>query len=86
VGSPSKSELEFWDLDFNLDEKREGQISKEEWGTSLQLLGTADHYGVTDVEWDPSGRYLATSASVWQHTVRAPACFHFTIRSEIYPD
>jgi uncharacterized protein with WD repeat len=21
------------------------------------------------VEWDPSGRYLATSASAWRHTV-----------------
>jgi translation initiation factor 3 subunit B len=69
VGSSSKSELEFWDLDFTLDEKRDGHISKEEWGSGLQHLGTADHYGVTDVEWDPSGRYLATSASAWQHTV-----------------
>lgn len=69
VGSSSKSELEFWDLDFNLEDRREGQISKEEWGSGIQLLGTADHYGVTDVEWDPSGRYLATSASAWTHTV-----------------
>jgi translation initiation factor 3 subunit B len=69
VGSSSKSELEFWDLDFNLEDRREGQVSKEEWGSGIQLLGTADHYGVTDVEWDPSGRYLATSASAWTHTV-----------------
>lgn len=69
VGSSSKSELEFWDLDFNSEDahRREGQA---EWGTGIQLLGTADHYGVTDVEWDPSGRYLATSASAWTHTVR----------------
>jgi len=68
VGSSSKSELEFWDLDFNLDDthRREAQA---EWGSSIQLLGTADHYGVTDVEWDPSGRYLATSASAWTHTL-----------------
>lgn len=71
VGSSSKSELEFWDLDFNLEDRREGQVSKEEWGSGIQLLGTADHYGVTDVEWDPSGRYLATSASSWTHTVCA---------------
>lgn len=66
VGSSSKSELDFWDLDFLSEERREGQ----DWGTGVQLLGTADHYGVTDVEWDPSGRYLATSASAWTHTVR----------------
>ncbi|KAF8922441.1 eukaryotic translation initiation factor eIF2A-domain-containing protein [Mucidula mucida] len=66
VGSSSKSELEFWDLDFSLDDtRREGQ----DWGTGIQLLGTSDHYGVTDVEWDPSGRYLATSASAWTHTL-----------------
>lgn len=75
VGSSTKSELEFWDLDFNLDDRREGQVSKEEWGSGIQQLGTADHYGVTDVEWDPSGRYLATSASAWRHTVRLKFCF-----------
>ncbi|KAJ7487710.1 eukaryotic translation initiation factor eIF2A-domain-containing protein [Mycena galericulata] len=66
-----KSELEFWDLDFNIEDagRREGQISKEEWGSGIQLLGTADHYALTDVEWDPSGRYLATSASSWTHTL-----------------
>ncbi|KAH8994627.1 translation initiation factor eIF-3b [Lactarius akahatsu] len=40
VGSTSKSELEFWDLDFDSD----------------------------DV-WGPSGRYLATAASAWTHTI-----------------
>ena len=75
VGSTSKSELEFWDLDFNLEDvggrKDVNQTaSKEEWGNGIQPLGSADHYGVTDVEWDPSGRYLATSASAWRHTVR----------------
>ncbi|KAH9039803.1 translation initiation factor eIF-3b [Lactarius pseudohatsudake] len=50
VGSTSKSELEFWDLDFDSDDVQ---------------LGVADHYGVTDVEWDPSGRFLATAASAW---------------------
>jgi len=71
VGSTSKSELEFWDLDFNSDDigKREGQ-QREEWGSGIQQLGIGDHYGVTDVEWDASGRYLATAASAWTHTVR----------------
>lgn len=71
VGSSSKSELEFWDLDYNQDDtgRKEGP-SKEEWGAGIQQLGINDHYGVTDVEWDPSGRYLATAASAWTHTVR----------------
>jgi translation initiation factor 3 subunit B len=66
VGSSSKSELEFWDLDLNTEGKGE---KDSEWGAGIQLIGTADHYGVTDVEWDPSGRYLATSASAWTHTL-----------------
>lgn len=74
VGSSTKSELEFWDLDFNSDDRKEGQA---EWGSGIQLLGTADHYGVTDVEWDPSGRYLATSASAWTHTVSISFCLNF---------
>ena len=70
VGSTSKSELEFWDLDFNLDDMVKKDASKDEWAAGIQQLGVADHYGVTDVEWDPSGRYLATAASAWTHTVR----------------
>ncbi|KAI0686490.1 translation initiation factor eIF-3b [Cytidiella melzeri] len=70
VGSSTKSELEFWDLDFNTDDRREGpNQSEKEWGASIQHLGTADHYALTDAEWDPSGRYLATSASAWRHTL-----------------
>jgi len=69
VGSTSKSELEFWDLDFNSDEAIKKEVPKEDWGTGIQQLGVADHYGVTDVEWDPSGRYLATAASAWTHTI-----------------
>jgi len=69
VGSSSKSELEFWDLDFVVDEQTKKEPSSSDWGNNIQLLGTADHYGVTDVEWDPSGRYLATSASAWTHTL-----------------
>ena len=74
VGSSSKSELEFWDLDFNTDEtRREGAP----WGSGIQHLGTADHYALTDAEWDPSGRYLATSASAWRHTVSLVViCIH----------
>ena len=67
VGSTSKSELEFWDLDFNSDDTVKKEVPKED--SSIQQLGVADHYGVTDVEWDPSGRYLATAASAWTHTV-----------------
>jgi translation initiation factor 3 subunit B len=67
VGSPSKSELQFWDLDFNAEDFGRKEAQRDEWGGGIQHLGTADHFGVTDIEWDPSGRYLATTASSWKH-------------------
>ncbi|EJD52175.1 translation initiation factor eIF-3b [Auricularia subglabra TFB-10046 SS5] len=76
VGSSTKSELEFWDLDFNNEDfgRKDVVAGKDEWGGGIQLLGTADHYGVTDVEWDPSGRFVATSASVWKHMLENGYC------------
>ena len=50
VGSTSKSELEFWDLDINSDDTIRRDVPKEDWAASIQQLGVADHYGVTDVE------------------------------------
>ncbi|KIM25506.1 hypothetical protein M408DRAFT_331075 [Serendipita vermifera MAFF 305830] len=75
MGSGSKSDLEFWDVDFNVDDfSRKDPAApvaerKEEWGAGMQMMTSVDHYGVTDVEWDPSGRYVATSVSVWRHSV-----------------
>ena len=35
----------------------------------MHLIGQGEHYGITDLEWDPSGRYVATSASAWRHSL-----------------
>ncbi|KAG8932068.1 Translation initiation factor 3 subunit b [Tulasnella sp. 419] len=73
VGSSSKFDLEFWDLDFLSDDRKDATsraaANKEDWGTGVQLLATTEHYGVTDIEWDPSGRFVATSASAWRHSL-----------------
>lgn len=65
VQSQQSSELEFFDLDFDneKDEKDKDLLA------NIQSMAVGDHYGVTDVEWDPSGRYLATSASMWKHSM-----------------
>lgn len=65
VHSQQASELEFFDLDFE-GEKPE---SDKDLTANLQLMNTAEHYGVTDVEWDPSGRFVATWASAWKHSM-----------------
>lgn len=64
VHNQQSSDLEFYDLDF----EGEKQESDKDFTANLQLMNQADHYGVTDVQWDPSGRYVATWASNWKHT------------------
>lgn len=63
VHSQQSFDMDFWDLDFE-GEKPE---SDKDLTANLQLMATAEHYGVTDIDWDPTGRYVATSASVWKH-------------------
>ncbi|KAF2725476.1 translation initiation factor eIF-3b [Polychaeton citri CBS 116435] len=65
VMSQQSNDLEFWDFDFE-GEKDE---KDKDLTANLQLMNASDHYGVTDIEWDPSGRFLASSASFWKHRV-----------------
>jgi len=32
----------------------------------MQTMGVAEHYGATEVEWDPSGRFIGTCSSAWR--------------------
>lgn len=34
------------------------------------VMNIAEHYMASDVEWDPTGRYVVTSVSWWSHKVR----------------
>lgn len=70
VLSQQSFDLDFYDFDFE-GEKDE---KDKDLTANLQLMATGDHYGITDIEWDPSGRFVATSASVWKHRVSLP--FH----------
>ncbi|SPN96571.1 probable Eukaryotic translation initiation factor 3 subunit B [Cephalotrichum gorgonifer] len=65
VHNTQSSDLDFFDLDFE-GEKPEAE---KDFTANLQLMNTGDHYGVTDVEWDPSGRFVATWASSWKHAM-----------------
>lgn len=58
-------DLDFYDLDYEGDRA----IEDTSVNANLMLMNTEEHYGVTDVEWDPTGRYVVTSASMWTHQV-----------------
>ncbi|KAF2015921.1 eukaryotic translation initiation factor-like protein 3 subunit B [Aaosphaeria arxii CBS 175.79] len=66
VGSQQSFDLDFWDLSF--EKPKEDKDDKEkELNANLQLMATAEHYGVTDIDWDPTGRYVTTVASAFRH-------------------
>ncbi len=35
----------------------------------VTLMNVGEHFTATDVEWDPSGRYISTSVSYWAQKV-----------------
>ncbi|KAH7062311.1 eukaryotic translation initiation factor 3 subunit B [Macrophomina phaseolina] len=63
LGSQASFDLDFWDLDF------EGAPDEQtkDLQANLQLMASGEHYGITSVEWDPSGRYVATVSSAFMH-------------------
>ena len=38
------------------------------------VMNTGEHFMATDVEWDPTGRYVATAVSWWGHKVGISFC------------
>ncbi|KAI5206394.1 translation initiation factor eIF-3b [Aureobasidium subglaciale] len=63
VLSQQSFDLDFYDFDY----EGERDEKDKDLTANLALMNTAEHYGVTDIDWDPSGRFVATSASVWKH-------------------
>lgn len=64
--SPSAHDIEFWDLDF--EPIGEAKKEKAELGSTVVQLSAQEHYGVTDIEWDPTGRYVVSGSSSWHHS------------------
>ncbi|KAJ2783703.1 Translation initiation factor 3 subunit b [Coemansia javaensis] len=55
--------IEFFDTEFD----QAAAAKSGNAGDAITLLAAAEHYCVTDLEWDPSGRFVATWASSWRH-------------------
>ncbi|KAK9378692.1 uncharacterized protein V2V93DRAFT_375595 [Kockiozyma suomiensis] len=66
VGGTSNNtgEVDFWDFDYE-GERKETVAGAEDVSANLVQMATGQHYQLTDVAWDPTGRYVATSASTW---------------------
>ena len=73
LGSNTKFDVDFFDLD--LDREDAAKANEADPGAAIRLVTTVEAYGMTDVEWDPSGRYVATYGSMWTASV---SCVFFT--------
>ncbi|ODV79456.1 translation initiation factor eIF3 subunit [Suhomyces tanzawaensis NRRL Y-17324] len=60
--SRSQGELEFYDVAFEEEKKKTP-------GTNVKLLRTDKFSGMTNLAWDPSGRFVAAWSSSWLHTI-----------------
>jgi translation initiation factor 3 subunit B len=80
VLSQQSFDLDFYDFDYEGDKDEKDK----DLTANLALMNTAEHYGVTDIDWDPSGRFVATSASVWKHRVSFFLLLHNSIPSHPY--
>lgn len=60
----TKGFIEFFDMDYNGEKKETDTVD-----ANVKLLGGEDFGGMTDIEWDPSGRFVAAWSSVWSHKV-----------------
>lgn len=65
IASGQGCDLDFWDLDFEGDKPE----TEKDLTANLQLMASSDHYGVTDVDWDPTGRYVMSSGSMLRQQV-----------------
>lgn len=65
-GSATQGSIEFYDFDFTGEKK---ETEAENVNSHVKMTATYQYSGITDMEWDPSGRFLAAWSSVWRHKI-----------------
>ncbi|CCH45307.1 translation initiation factor eIF-3 subunit [Wickerhamomyces ciferrii] len=66
VGTSSQGGLEFYDMDYP-GEKKESESTQV--NAHVREIGKLEYAGLTDLEWDPSGRFVAAWSSFWRHKI-----------------
>ncbi|KAI5959110.1 PRT1 [Candida theae] len=61
--SRSSGEIEFFDVSF------EDETSKKGAPANVKLLKTDQYVGMTNIAWDPSGRFVVAWSSSWLHAI-----------------
>lgn len=75
----STGEMEFWDTQYEVeatkDEKakdgknKDGKNAEAKPDTEVKLLNTEQYGGMTNISWDPSGRFVTAWSSSWVHAI-----------------
>ena len=65
IASQQSCDIDFWDLDYE-GEKPE---TDKDLTANLQLMATSDHYCVTDIIWDSTGRFVISYGSMFRQQV-----------------
>ena len=61
--SRTSGELEFFDVSFD------DEINKKSLPANVKLLKTDKFAGMTNISWDPSGRFVAAWSTSWLHAI-----------------
>ena len=72
LGSNSRFDLGFWDVDLDKESRQSDNAANSRdppSGAGVTLINSIEHYGMTGVEWDPSGRYVVAAGSTWLGSV-----------------
>ncbi len=48
--------------------RMDGQLEFYDTG-DMSVMNAAEHTAATDLKWDPTGRYVVTSVSIWNQKV-----------------